>query len=237
MGGGKSKAFGGGGAATMMNPEVEKTLNQIIKRTANLKKEQYRIIDENGNVVLQKQGVNDSVATTVGEKRQYLDGATSIHNHPNDELGGTFSPNDLSDFGYGAKEIVVATPEGTYRLKNTKWGTKEQQSGWLPMRSELEKIADNQSALKDLQTARARLANSREAKRMKQVSDEWVTKKKAGASESALKPLMDEYSSLEAVYKKKLNLERRKVELEPYHEFYKKNAKKYGFAYSYPKGV
>ena len=243
MGRGSSKAgsTGGGGSSWSQTPEVEKTLKGIIRQTANLKNEQYRVIDDSGDVVFTRKGSQGEVIMTVGEKRQYLDGATTIHNHPEREgngMGGTFSSADIGDFGYGAKEIVIATPEGTYRLKNTKWGTPQAKDGWVGLREgmyKLDKKAQDQSFLEKRNNAAKKLTKERKA--MEKVADEWVKRRNAGASESELKALGDKWDSLNKDYQKKLKREQRKDETKPYHDYLKKYAKKYGFEYSYPKGV
>ena len=117
---------GGGGVTSAQN----KTVDQIVKRTRDLKNEQYRIIDENGEVVLERRGTRHEVTGTVGEKRQFMEGGVGIHNHPD---GGTFSQDDLRDFGFGARQIVVASPEGTYKLTNTKYGQFDAKHGWHDM--------------------------------------------------------------------------------------------------------
>ena len=230
MGAGSSGASGGGNT----NPLVEKTLNKEIKRTTNLKKEQYSIIDENGNIVFHKQGKNDRVEMTVGEKREYLDGAVTLHNHPD---GGTFSSNDLRDFGYGAKEIVIATPEGTYRLVNTKWGTKEQSSGWYDLQQGHIKISETQSSAGDLVKIKSALEKTKVSRDMKKISEKWVKRRSEGASESELKGYLDKYNKLDQQWKETRKAIARKIEVEPYHKYLKENAKKYGFKYIYPKGV
>lgn len=232
MGRGSSKAGGSGGINT--NPKVEKQLNSIIKKTANLKNEQYRVIDENGDVVFYKKGKNDRVEMTVGDKRQYLDGSVTIHNHPD---GGTFSSADLTDFGYGAKEIVVATPEGTYRLQNTKWGTKEQSNGWYNMREEITKIDNSFSTANLIKESNKIMEKSKVGKEMRSTSEKWVKRRKEGASQSELDKIMNKYNDLEVKYKKELSDVRRKLETKPYHDYYKKNAKKYGFKYIAPNGI
>ena len=214
------------------NPAVAKTLNKIIKQTANLKKEQYRIVDAEGNIVAKAQGDAHSVSLSVGEKREKLDGATSIHNHPE---GGTFSGADLKEFGFGAREIVVATPEGTYRLINTKYGTKEQTSGWLPLQNEINKIADNQSAISDRRKAQDIVAKTKEGKRAKAIANEWVKQRNAGASKDVLDKLYNEYDGLTKKIKQMTDKEARRLEVEPYHEYYKQNARKYGFKYVFTK--
>lgn len=219
--------------------EQEKTLKKIVKQTANLKKEQYRVIDENGNVVFKKQGKNDSVAMTVGEKRQYLDGAVTTHNHPevNEGLGGPPSSNDLTDFGYGAREIVIASPEGVYRLRNLNYGTPEQKAGWINLRNEIEKIQDRQSSIADIRKSNEMMEKTQIAKEMHKISDQWLAKRNAGASEEELRKYSSKYMELEKTYKTQLHQLRRKLELQPYHDAYKKYARKYGFEYVYPKGA
>lgn len=227
--GGRGASSSGGGNSGA-NPAVEKTLNKLVKQTANLKKEQYRIIDENGNVLIKKQGDQDKVVLSVGEKRDMLDGATSLHNHPD---GGTFSSADLSDFGYGAREMVVAAPEGTYRLKNMNWGTKEQSSGWLPLREGFDRIADKQSATADMKKARENIAKTKEGKRLTKIGEEWVQKRNAGASQSVLDGLANEYDTLLKKVQTMTKKEQRRLEVEPYHKYFKENAKRYGFKYTF----
>ena len=227
--------FGGRGASSSngnggSNPAVEKTLKKLIKQTANLKKEQYRIIDEDGNVLIKKQGDQDKVVLSVGEKREMLDGATSLHNHPD---GGTFSSADLSDFGYGAREMVVAAPEGTYRLKNMNYGTPEQSSGWLPLREGFDRISDKQSSLADMKKARENVAKTKEGKRLSKIGEEWVQKRNAGASQSVLDGLTKEYDTLLKKVQAMTKKEQRRLEVEPYDKYFKQNAKKYGFKYTF----
>ena len=226
---------GGGISAPKTSPAVEKQINKIAKQTANLKKEQYRVINEDGEVVFKKQGKNDRVEMTVGEKRQYLDGATSIHNHPNDSFGGTFSENDLTDFGYGAKEIVVAAPEGTYRLKNARWGTKEQSKGWYDMREEYRKMSEGLSTGQLIRDTNEAMKKTKISKEMNKISEKWTKRRSEGASESELKKLSEQYFKLESEYKKQKQAIQRQLEIKPYHDFLKANAKKYGFVYEYPK--
>ena len=237
MGRGSSKA---GGTSTK-NPNVEKTLLGIIRRTSKLKNEQYRVIDEEGNVVFTKKGDKGAVYMTVGEKREYLDNATTIHNHPNEEgIGGTFSSQDMSDFGYGAKEIVVAAPEGTYRLSNLNHGTPQQKETWVDMREELEKIdarEQEKSFIQRRDDAQKTLSNSREVKAMDKYSKQWNEMRAAGASQEELKKVSDKYMKAQEKYKERYKKVMRQQETKPYHEWFKNNAKKYGFEYTYPKGV
>ncbi len=210
----------------------DKSIKKIAKKTALLKNEQYRIIDKDGNVILEKKGDKHSVSATVGEKRQLLNGAASIHNHPS---GGTFSPEDLSDFGFGATEMFVASPEGTYTLTNVKHGTPEQSAGWLAMREEIQKQIPETSAMALIKQARANLADSHEAKEMKRINSEYMKMHDSGASKEELNEYYkssgyDEYAKIQ---KENVEKEVRRLEVEPFHEFYKNHAAEYGFKYTF----
>lgn len=229
--GGKRGASGGGGGVKL-TPEQEQALDRLIKRTANLKNEQYRIIDADGNVVVEKRGTAHEVGATVGEKRQYLDGNVSLHNHPD---GGTFSPDDLSEFGYGAKEIVVATPEGTYRLVNNKYGTYDAKSGWYDMREEIRKIPDTTYSELNRQ-AKANLENSKTEKQIKAISSKWADIRDKQGNDAAKKYIQSVQGLYDELTKKRsaeIKAEIRRLEVKPFDDFYKANAKKYGFDYSF----
>lgn len=210
----------------------EKTLKEIIRKTSNLKKEQYRIIGEDGTIHVVNKGEEHEVKSTVGDKRKYLDGAVSIHNHP---VGGTFSTPDLRDFGYGAKMIVVTAPNGEqYRLINDKWGTPEQSSGWRPLSEAIERdIPKRDSYLADRKAAQEALKNSKEAKAMDKASKQWVKRKAEGASQEELQKYYDEYEKNRLAQKAKVDRKTRSIEVRDFHNYLKKNAKKYGFTYSY----
>lgn len=234
--------FGGRGASSSLaggmfsrTAEQDKAIKRLAKRTANLKNEQYRIIDSDGNVVLEKKGGKHEVSATVGEKRQYLDGNISLHNHPS---GGTFSPDDLNEFGFGAKEIVVSTPEGTYRLINKKYGTADQSRGWYDMREKLYQSVPEQSGLAILQQARKNTANSKTAKEMDSITKKWDSIRKSKGNDEAKKYLesaKDRYDSLTKKHKQEVDAEKRRLEVKPFHDFYKQNAKQYGFDYKFEK--
>lgn len=210
-----------------------KELNRIAQRTRNLKNEQYRIVDTEGNVLLTKQGGKGEVATTIGEKRQYLGGNIGIHNHPE---GGTFSSADLRAFAFGAVESWVAAPEGTYKLINTRVGKDDQYRGWHAMQEALEnsdfyKKAQDASFI----TLRDEAAKAPQVKKLSDyaqtLSQEWVRRRDAGASQEELKKLSDKWDEVNNQYKTALRAQMRHNEVNPYHEFYKKNASKYGFKY------
>ena len=211
----------------------DKTIRQIISKTANLRKEQLRIVDTDGNIVLEKRGEHGSVYAKVGEKRQHMEGNISIHNHPE---GGTFSPEDLDDFGFGAREMVIACPEGTYSLVNDKYGTKEQARGWHDMRDALEaEMPRDVSAFALLQQARENLENCHEMREMHKIQNKWMEMKNSGATNDELNAYTKEsgYNDYNESYKAKVKEEARRLETEPFHEFYKKNAAKFGFTYTF----
>lgn len=176
---------------------------------------------------------------TVGEKREYLDGATTTHNHPQVEggLGGTFSPNDISDFGYDAKEIVVSSNEGTYRLKNLNYGKPNQTDTWLQMRDEMQAVMDKHSTTNNIKQANEIMKSSKVGKEMSSISAQWVKRKNEGASQKELDKLNDKYDKLAIQYKTERSKILRRLEVEPMNDYLRKNAKKYGFAYTYPKNA
>ena len=125
-------------ASIMPSDAQAKTLRAIENRTRNLKKEQFRVVDRDGNVVMQKQGDAHSVTFTMGEARDNFPGNITIHNHPD---GGTFSSADLSAIGHGATEIRAASPEGTYILRNMRHGARydaAKEKTWFDMREDLD---------------------------------------------------------------------------------------------------
>lgn len=229
----------GSGAGGLYGRSVaqDKSIKRLAKRTANLKKEQYRIIDENGDVLIEKRGNAHEVATTVGEKRDFLKDNISLHNHPD---GGTFSSADLSDFGYGAKEMVVASPEGTYRLINKNVGKPNQYEGWYDMRSAVEQQLDGkgQSFLDLRSQARENLKNSAPVKTQNQITQRYTKILDSKGKEEANKyyqSVKDKYEKASKDYQTALQSEMRKLEVKPYHDFYTANASKYGFKYIFEK--
>lgn len=227
-----SNAKKGNGSRKYSRPVAQdKKLKGIVRRTANLKNEQYRVVSPDGEVVFEKKGDKQSVYTTVGEKREHVEGNATIHNHPS---GGTFSTADLSDFGHGATEIVVAAPEGTYTLTNMRVGKPDQYSGWGPMREALEKEAPKDMGYTEL------LKQANESPRVKEATDranaisrQWLEARNAGASEEELQDYYHKYDEAAGIAKRLRQEEIRRIETKPYHNFYKNNARKYGFEYKF----
>lgn len=232
MGRGESKA----NASTTLPTAQKKKLDSIANRTRNYKNEQYRIVDNKGNVILEKRGGAHEVGATVGEKRDAFwnnEDAVSIHNHPN---GGTFSPEDLSEFGYGAKAMVVASPEATYTLAINKSVAKQKGKGWLAMRDAYEK-ATGHNEFRGLEYRKKLQAeahkNPKIAKADKQtqaLAERWIEARNAGQTAKAEK-IFRQYNRLNDAVRKAVDVEMRKLEVKPYDDFLRKNAKKYGFTY------
>lgn len=211
-----------------------KAINRIAKRTRDFKNEQYRVINEDGEIVLEKKGGKGEVSATVGEKRQNLPGAVTIHNHPD---GGTFSDSDLNEFGYGARQMVVASPEGTYKLTNVKYGTPDQYRGWHDMKNAMDVAGvTRERGFMEIRKEVGKIpAVARQAEAMSRTSDRWVKAREAGKPQATLDRLMTQYTRQEAKYKELRKSAERKVVTQPYHDFYRKNASKYGFKYEFIK--
>lgn len=231
--GGRGSDFGGSGGGGVTSAQ-NKTIDRLARRTRDLKNEQYRVVNENGEVVLEKKGGRGEVSATVGEKRQYLPGAATIHNHPD---GGTFSDADLNEFGYGARQMVVSTPEGTYKMTNVKYGTPDQSKGWLDMRNAMDAagVTRDRSFTELRREAQSQPAVARQMEAMRKTSDRWVKAKEAGKPQSTLDRLKAQYDRQETRYRSLLRDAERKAETKPYHDFYRKNASKYGFKYEFTK--
>lgn len=215
-------------AAVAPTEEQEKTLKGIESRTRNLKKEQFRVVDREGNVVMQKQGDKNSVSYSVGEARDNFPGNVTIHNHPD---GGTFSTPDLSDFGYGATEIRAASPEGTYSLRNLNYRTKwtKEQKGWHDMREDLD--AASQGFKNDRQLKKE--LRGPFDQQVKPIADRWAKRKAEGASDEELTRIAKEYTDKWDSLKPQLEKSVRQAYVDQYHHWYKANAGKYGFEYSF----
>lgn len=235
MGGrGASSSVAKGSRLAGRTEAQNRAIEKLVKRTANLKKEQYRIIDSEGNVILEKKGKEHEVAATVGEKRESLSGNISLHNHPN---GGTFSSADIKDFGYGAKEITVVSPEGEYRLVNKEFGTKKQYDGWQGLQNGLENIKQKGS-IDRLKQAQKNVSNTKTAKQLRAINDKFLKIQKSKGNDAAVayaQTITEKYHKLSEQYHKEVQKEDRRLEVQPYHDYLKANAGKYGFKYQFTK--
>jgi len=216
-------------------PEAQqKTLNRIIQKTKNLKNEQYRIVDKDGNILLERKGDNSSVAGTVGEKREFMMNNIGIHNHPD---GGTFSSEDFKDFGWGATDIVVASPEGVYKLSADDIKGNNSHGRWLDMKEAYERdLGKDVSSLALLQQARKNLSDTEDTKLMNNITKKWAEIKEKKGIEEAYKyadATKNDYDNAAERHKKAVEKEARRIGVAPYHEWLIKNAKKYGYTYTF----
>jgi hypothetical protein len=224
-------------SAAMPTEAQAKTLKSIESRTRNLKKEQFRVVDREGNVVMQKQGDATSVTYKIGEAREHFPGNITIHNHPD---GGTFSTPDLSDIGHGATEIRVASPEGTYILRNTRYGRKynsAKEKTWFDMREDLEAAsADFKQDAAIRKETKARYKAEYDEKVLPW-ANKWAEAKDRGASKEELQKFIDGYDKAQKAWdaetKPKIEKEIRATYVEQYHQWYKKNAHNYGLEYEF----
>jgi hypothetical protein len=228
LGRGSSKAGGSGGFVTSAQ---QKTVNKIANQTRNLKNEQYRIISEGGEVVSVGKGDKHSVGATVGEKRDKMPGAVSIHNHPQ---GGTFSDADFRDFGFGARAVYAAAPEGTYSLVNKKYGTRDAHKGWYDMQEAYKSQVPSDMSFTTINNIARNTKRYKDASaRATKLSDQWVKARQAGKPQSVLDGIAAKANTAIEKATKILREERRKAEVGPAHEWLKANAGKYGFTYSF----
>lgn len=208
-----------------------KTLKGIENKTRNLKKEQFRVVDRDGNVVMTKQGDKHSVSYSMGEAREHFPGNITIHNHPD---GGSFSSADLSDIGHGATEIRAAAPEGTYILRNVNHGSKwaNNQKSWFEMREDLDSAAlDFKSGFSLKKEVRATFAE--EQKKVSSLADKFVKAMNSGASQDVLDGYRKEYDAAEKALRTKVESSTRKAYTDQYHNWYKQNAMNYGLEYEF----
>jgi len=221
----------------------DKAIKNLVRKTAGLKKEQRFIVDKDGNIIGSAKGDKHSVGMTLGELRDKMPGNVAVHNHPD---GGTFSPDDLKTFGLRAVESVVATKDGTYSLVNKMVGTKDQTKGWYDMREALEKEMESGDAFEEYRMPEYKLRNkvggeimnSGRYDRMRELPTELLRMhKEEGVDlsnpEGKAKELLEEYTQLEQKYKAEVARETRRRITKPFDDFYKQNAEKYGFEYTF----
>ena len=226
MAGEKGNRGGQYGGLYGRTPAQDKAIKAIAKRTANLKNEQLRIVDGDGKVLIEKRGETNAVHFTVGEGREYGDGNVFIHNHPE---GGTFSAPDLKSFGYGAKEIVAAAPEGTYRLIRTSKGTPD----WVKLRDRVEAVPEV-SPLDLRKQARANLEKHPAKKAMDAINKRFGEIRETQGKEAAnqyARDTKERHDTLMNEYKRAVDAESRRLETKPFDDIYRKFAKQYGLKY------
>ena len=218
----------------------DKAVKSLCRKISGLKNEQRFIMDADGKILAQSRGDKHSVGLSVGTMRDHMKGNVAVHNHPG---GGTFSPDDLSTFGYGAVESVVSTKEGTYSLVNAKFDTKERYNGWYDMKEDLEKRMESDPSFEDYRTPEYKLRNkvsdemadTPRKKKMNEITHEILERHDRGEDREseAMQKLFGEYSKLEAEFKAERDKEVRRRITQPFEDFYKENAEKYGFVYTF----
>ena len=215
-------------AGIMPSEAQSKTLKGIESRTRNLKKEQFRVVDRDGEVVMQKQGDKNSVSYSIGEAREHFPGNITIHNHPD---GGTFSTADLSDFGHGATEIRAATPEGTYTLRDMAHGSKwsADQKTWYEMRADIETAAQGFKTDRQL---RSEIRKPYEEK-VKPLVQKWEKMRNEGAPMEEQRKVADEYMKAMDAMKPQIQKDVRAAYVDQYHKWFKSHAGEYGFEYTF----
>lgn len=216
--------------AKIMPSEAQaKTLRGIENRTRNLKKEQFRVVDREGNIVMQKQGDKNSVSYSVGEARDNFSGNITIHNHPD---GGTFSTADLSDIGYGATEIRAASPEGTYILRNMRHGARynaAKEKTWVDMREDLDAATEGFKTHREIKKEIRKPFDAQ----VERIAENWVSRKNAGASKEELDKIYSEYTAMAESFRPQIEAATRKAYVDQHHHWLKQNAGKYGLEYEF----
>ena len=98
---------------------VQKTCKDVEAKTVSRKTEKLTLVDEDGNIILEKSGGKGSVSFGAKEGFHMNERTTATHNHPG-EFGGTFSGADIEVFvDYRLKGIRAVGREGTYSLERT----------------------------------------------------------------------------------------------------------------------
>lgn len=220
-------------AATMPTAAQAKTLKSIESRTRNLKKEQFRVVDREGNVVMERKGDAHSVAYSIGDARDNFPGNITIHNHPS---GGTFSTADLSDIGYGATEIRAAAPEGTYVLRNTRYGQKYDGATtktWYDMRNDLESASTEfKSGIALKKQVRSQF--SKENAEIDELARKGVEVMRSKGSDSPeFKAIHSEYTQKSDALRGQIETATRTAYTDQYHNWYKSHAMEYGLEYEF----
>lgn len=95
------------------------TCREVEAKTVNRKTEKMTLVDDDGNIVLEKSGGKGSVRFGGYETAHMGPTVTLTHNHPG-EFGGTFSGSDITTFTkYDLRAVRAVGKEGTYSLERT----------------------------------------------------------------------------------------------------------------------
>lgn len=104
---------------TNIPEKVLDTCRDVEAKTVSRKTEKMTLVDENGNIVLEKSGSRGSVRFGGYETAHMGPTVTLTHNHPG-EFGGTFSGADVNILTkFDLRAIRAVGKEGTYSLERT----------------------------------------------------------------------------------------------------------------------
>ena len=102
------------------------TCQKVEAKTVNRKTEKMTLVDDDGNVILEKSGGKGSVRFGGYETAHMGPTVTLTHNHPGD-FGGTFSGSDVNILAkYDLRAVRAVGKEGTYSLERTSQATAMQ---------------------------------------------------------------------------------------------------------------
>lgn len=96
-------------------------------------------------------------------------------------------------------------------------------------------VTRERSALAIRDEVRKTPAVARQSAAMQRTSERWAKARQEGKPQATLDRLMGQFNRQQEKYKSMLKDAERKVETQPYHDFYRKNASKYGFKYEFIK--
>ena len=102
------------------------TCQKVEAKTVTRKTEKMTLVDDDGNIILEKSGGKGSVRFGGYEQAHMGPTVTLTHNHPGD-FGGTFSGSDVNTLAkYDLRAIRAVGKEGTYSLERTSQATAMQ---------------------------------------------------------------------------------------------------------------
>lgn len=106
-------------AKTNLSGKTLATCQEVEAKTVNRKTEKMTLVDDSGNVILEKSGGKGSVSFGGYETAHMGPTVTLTHNHPG-EFGGTFSGADVNILTkFDLRAIRAVGKEGTYSLERT----------------------------------------------------------------------------------------------------------------------
>ena len=102
------------------------TCQKVEAKSVTRKTEKMTLVDDDGNIILEKSGSRGSVRFGGYEQAHMGPTVTLTHNHPGD-FGGTFSGSDVNTLAkYDLRAVRAVAKEGTYSLERTSEATAMQ---------------------------------------------------------------------------------------------------------------